>query len=348
MSNFHKSALSTLLANPHQLAHALLIRGSRGVGKLAFAQGLAQSLLCEKPNPDGHACGACRSCQWITSGNHPDIRILAPQTAQSVDVLEVEGAAAGEGQSAGAKGKEVKASPWITIDQVRELGDFISMSSHRGGRKIIVVCPAEAMNPAAANAILKNLEEPPANTHFILVSHRPQRLLRTIVSRCRQLYLPKPSGPAALAWLAEQGVNHAEIVLAQASGAPLLALELSENEVLSGRSDFLRALAVSDFEPLAVAERFRDLSLESFIGWLQRWTGDLIEQRMLGRLRFNPDFSSEIAMLARRIQPLDALRFHRKLILEQRNIHHPLNARLYMESVMLAYAALLNPARRAA
>lgn len=348
MNYFYKSTLSTLLANPQQLAHALLVRGPRGIGKLAFAQELAKSLLCEKPNPDGHACGACRGCQWIASGNHPDLRILAPQSALLADESEADGDKAGESPSAGTKAKEVKASPWITIDQVRELGDFISVSSHRGGRKVIVVCPAEAMNLAAANAMLKNLEEPPANTHFILVSHRPQRLLRTIVSRCRQLHLPKPPKRAALAWLAEQGVNDAEVVLAQASGAPLLALELSGNDVLSGRGDFLQALAAPDFEPLSAAERFRDLSLDSFIGWLQRWTGDLIEQRMLGRLRFNPDYSREIAMLARRIQPLEALRFHRKLILEQRNIHHPLNARLYMESVLLAYAALLNPVRRAA
>ena len=69
---------------------------------------------------------------------------------------------------------------------------------------------------------------------------------------------------------------------------------------------------------------------------------------MLGRIRYNPDLSRELAMIAKRVEPLSAMRLHRKLVREQRNIHHPLNARLYMESVLFAYAAMVNPSRRAA
>ncbi|MEY4599578.1 MAG: polymerase subunit delta, partial [Pseudomonadota bacterium] len=88
--------------------------------------------------------------------------------------------------------------------------------------------------------------------------------------------------------------------------------------------------------------------LERFINWLQKWTCDIVEQRMLGRIRFNPDLAPELAMIAKRVEPLSALRLHRKLVREQRNIHHPLNARLYMESVLFAYAGMVNPSRRAA
>lgn len=328
--------LQTVLRDPSQLAHALLIRGLQGIGKQVFGMALAQGLLCEKPAKGGLACGICSSCGWFSTGAHPDFRLLTPPT---------DGESAVEGEEAGPK---TKASPWISIEQVRELHDFIYVSSHRGGRKVILVSPAEALNVAAANALLKSLEEPPPQTHFILISHRPHRLMRTIISRCRQLSLQIPSPPVAISWLAEQGIKDPEVVVAQASGAPLLALEMAEGDGLAGRTEFLRTLSSSDLDPLAAAEIFRDLPLERFINWLQKWTCDIAEQRVLGRVRYNPDFSRELTLIAKRVDTLEALRLHRKLVREQRNIHHPLNARLYMESVLFAYVALLNPVRRAA
>lgn len=339
MYKWLEEPLNAVLKEPSLLAHALLVRGPKGIGKQAFGQALAQGLLCEKPVSGGVACGRCSSCGWFASGAHPDFRLLAPP---------VDGESGAEGDDAPAKTKETKASPWISIEQVRELHDFINVSSHRGGRKVIIVSPAEALNVAAANALLKNLEEPPPQTHFILISHRPHRLMRTIISRCRQLSLQVPPRPVAASWLAEQGVKDPEVVLAQASGAPLLALEMVEGDALAGRPEFLRTLSAADLDPLAAAESFRDLPLERFINWLQKWTCDIAEQRMLGRVRYNPDFGRELALIAKRVDPLEALRFHRKLVREQRNIHHPLNARLYMESVLFAYLALLNPVRRAA
>ena len=336
MYKWLESPLQTALKDPSQLAHALLIRGPRGIGKQAFGMALAQGLLCEKPVPGGLACGTCSSCGWFSTGAHPDFRVLAPPT---------DGEPAAEGEESGPK---TKASPWISIEQVRELHDFIHVSSHRGGRKVILVSPAEALNVAAANALLKNLEEPPPQTHFLLISHRPHRLMRTIISRCRQLALHEPDRALALSWLAEQGIKDAEVALAQASGAPLLAQAMTENDELSGRSELLRAIASPDFDTMAVAESLRDLPLERFINCLQKWTCDIVEQRMLGRIRYNPDLGRELAMIAKRVEPLSALRLHRKLVREQRNIHHPLNARLYMESVLFAYAAMVNPSRRAA
>jgi DNA polymerase III subunit delta' len=272
----------------------------------------------------------------MDAGSHPDFRILAPATEGETDAEADEGA------------KKTKASPWISIEQVRELHDFIHVSSHRGGRKVILVSPAEALNVNAANALLKSLEEPPALTHFILISHRPQRLPRTIISRCRQLNLGQPDPATALAWLREQGVAEPEVALAQCSGAPLLALVASEGKELAGRRDFLRHIVDPAFDPLVAAEALRDLPLDRFIGWMQKWTHDIVAQRMLGSIRYNPDMTRELAAVARRIEPLAMLRLHRKLVREQRNIHHPLNTRLYIESVLLAYAAAVNSARKAA
>jgi DNA polymerase-3 subunit delta' len=339
MLNWLDLPLHDLLRDSSRLPHALLIRGPAGIGKEALGHALAQALLCEKPTPDGIACGACSSCHWFANAAHPDFQAILPAADQESGNDPEEGA---------PKAREAKASPWISIEQVRALHDFIHVSSHRGGRKIILVNPAEALNMAAANALLKNLEEPPAGIHFILISHRPQRLMRTIVSRCRQLVLRKPGSADAIAWLAGQGVRDPAVALAQASGAPLLALAMTAGDELAGRRELLQAIADADFDPLAVADSFKDLPLERFIRWMQKWTCDIVEQRMLGRIRYNPDLSHELAVIGRRVEPLAALRLHRKLVREQRNIHHPLNARLFMESVLFAYAALLNPARRAA
>jgi DNA polymerase-3 subunit delta' len=336
MTIWFKKELGAVLAQKAQLAHALLIKGPRGIGKQAFGMALAQALLCESPAADGAACGHCSACNWFTAGAHPDFRLLAPATETDPDLEPEEGA------------KKAKPSPWISVDQVREVHDFIHVSSHRGGRKVVLVCPAEALNANAANALLKNLEEPPPLTHFLLISHRPHRLPRTIVSRCRQLSLQQPDRATALAWLGERGVADAEVALAQASGAPLLALAACEGDELAGRRDFLARIAPVDFDPLAVAENFRDLPLERFINWLQKWTYDIAARRMLGSVRFNPDFARELAVIAARVEPLAALRLHRKLVRDQRNIHHPLNGRLYIESVLLAYAAIVDPQRKAA
>jgi DNA polymerase-3 subunit delta' len=338
MHKWLENPLRELLRERDRLPHALLLRGPQGIGKETLAEALAASLLCERPEPDQPACGQCPACLWLAGGNHPDYRVLQPEAALAVGE---------EGAEPGGKSKE-KPSVWITVEQVRELQDYIHVASHRGGRKVIVVSPAESLNLAAANALLKSLEEPPARTHFILISHRPHRLLRTILSRCRQLPLSKPAAGEALAWLMAQGVDQPEVVLAQASGAPLLAQALAAGDELAGRRECLRLLADSAFDPLAAAETLNDLGVERFAGWLLRWTGDLVEQRMLGRVRYNPDFAGEIAILARRIEPLSALRLHRKLLLEQRHVQHPLNVRLYLESLLLAYHAMINPVRRAA
>lgn len=336
MTIWFKSELTRLLAQKDRLAHALLLKGPRGIGKQDFGMALAQGLLCEQPGPEGAACGRCNSCAWLAAGAHPDLRMLSPAIEGEADPEAADGA------------KKTKASPWISVEQVRGLHDFIHVSSHRGGRKVIVVSPAEALNANAANALLKNLEEPPARTHFILISHRPHRLPRTIISRCRQLSLGLPDPATALAWLREQGVAEPEAALAQSSGAPLLALAASEGGELAERRNVLRHIADPDFDPLAAAEALRDLPLERFIGWMQKWTHDIVSQRMLGSIRYNPDMARELALVARRTDPLAALRLHRKLVREQRNIHHPLNARLYLESVLVAYSATVNPARQVA
>jgi hypothetical protein len=107
----------------------------------------------------------------------------------------------------GKKAKSTKApSKEIKIEQIRALADFMNISTHRQGLRVVVLYPAEALNTPASNALLKTLEEPPPGTVFLLSSNSLDRLLPTILSRCRKFALPMPDEAQALAWLKEQGL----------------------------------------------------------------------------------------------------------------------------------------------
>jgi DNA polymerase III subunit delta' len=323
---WHRTVFDGLLARRDGLPHALLLRGPEGIGKLALAEAVAQMLLCERPAAAGDACGECPGCTWFTQGSHPDFRRLEPGNPE-------ESGEPGEG-------REKKTSHVIDIAQVRALENFINLTTHRGGARVVVIHPAEALNVPAANALLKSLEEPPPRTHFLLVAHRWHYLLPTIRSRCQQVVLHLPASTPALEWLGGQGVAEPELALAQAGGAPLLAAKFDE-EYWRVRERLLGLLASPDFDPLAAAEDLRDVAPAMAVSLLQKWSYDLALQKTLGRVRYNPDRASALAVLAARVDGLATLRFHRQMVRLQRVVRHPLNARLFLEDLFMGCAGLL-------
>lgn len=329
---WHEPELRHALEHRSRVPHAILLHGREGIGKLRFARALAQSLLCESPR-DELACGICSACGWFGSGNHPDFRLVEPAALTEADD-EGEGAA--------------KSSARILIEQIRDLTDFINVSSHRGGAKVALIHPAEALNVNAANALLKNLEEPPPGTHFVLVAHRVQFLLPTIRSRCRHLAPGVPAPEMAAKWLREQGVRDPELALAHTGGAPLLAHSLDGHDYWQRREVLLEQIAVRRFDPLAAADQLYDQPLREILASLQKWTFDLVLHKCLGRVRYNPDRSQALATLAAHADALKVLRFHRELLKLQRVIDHPLNPRLLLEQLLLDYAAAVGAAGHAA
>jgi DNA polymerase-3 subunit delta' len=331
---WHIQALSALLARKGGLPHALLLCGREGIGKRAFTEALAGALLCERPGTGGTACGKCASCGWMGQGSHPDFRRLEPEIfSESQDPEE------------GAEKK--KPSLEIKIDQVRDIAGFIAMTSHHGGAKVVMIHPAETLNVNAANALLKNLEEPPPGTYFLLVAHRWHQLLPTIRSRCERVMLPAPDLKTASGWLALQRVPNADLALAQAGDAPLLALQFDE-AYWQQRQTLLKAIGASGFDALRAAEDLRDSAPALVIALLQKWSFDLAWHKVTGRVRFNPDHSAAIAAAAGRLDLVEALRFQRHMVGLQRIAAHPLNARLFLEQLMLDYAGLLRGQRATA
>ena len=326
-----------MLLRKTALPHALLFRGREGIGKFDFVRKLAQSLACESPAADGAACDACRSCRWFAAGSHPDYREILPAALRAADLQPA--VADSDDSEQPAPGKR-KPSQEIRVEEVRELQDFVNLTAHQRGSKTIVFYPAETLNVNAANALLKSLEEPPPSTRFMLVTHRPSYLPATIISRCQQVVLPTPPAASAEQWLREQGIAEPALSLAQTGNAPLAALTLDDGEFWAQRKALLGSLVGSNIDPLMLAEQVRDFPVGRLLGWLQRWTYDLLSAKAVGRVRYNPDFAQALTRISTRLRAADIARCHRALVRQQRSINHPLNARLFTEQLLLSYAAL--------
>lgn len=323
-----------------RLPHAILIYGPQGIGKTVFAENFARSLLCEIPAADGSGCGQCASCGWFVQYNHPDYRRVRPEALDDGDAADADnGADSAEikktAKSSKAPSKEIK------IDQIRALAGFMNISTHRQGKRVVMLYPAEALNAAAANSLLKTLEEPPPDTVFLLVSNSLDRLLPTILSRCRQFAMTVPSREESLLWLETQGIKNADILLAEQGGAPLSAHALAQTGSREEMDEFLSHLSKPGIEgSLKLAERLQKTPAVELVAWLQRWLYDLFSLKLSGRIRYYPRYHKELAALTGQVELrrlMDAL----KAANERRAIaEHPLSAKLFIEDMLLDYSSI--------
>ena len=190
-----------------RLPHALLLQGKKGIGKSRIAEVLAAAVLC-KDQRDGQACGVCESCRALQMGIHPDFYRVVPES-----------------------NSKTQAAPAIKIEAIRELQGELSRIPKMSQGRAVILEDTELMNEAAANALLKTLEEPVGVVYFFLLTAARQALLPTIISRCMPLQLLPLQETELRAVLLEQGHKAEEIesVLTQAEGSPGVALELLAN-----------------------------------------------------------------------------------------------------------------------
>jgi DNA polymerase III subunit delta' len=301
-----------------RLPHALLLRGPEGVGKNYFAQRLASMLLCERHEDDGGACGSCRGCRLMAAATHPDFQHLAP-----------------------LEGKQQ-----IGIDQVRALIGRIALTPQYGGRKAVIVTPAESMTRAAANTLLKNLEEPPGDAVFVLVTHRAGALPATIRSRCQLVDFPIPAADVARSWLASEigSQEAAETALRLAHGAPVAARQYAADGRLKGREAILQdlvRLVRGEADPISTAERWRDAGPADALYWLLSLVCDLVRLKN-GRLAHTLTHLDQAPAMQRLAGRLDLLRLFClfDLLIEARGAalgHFNLNEQLMLESIAIEW-----------
>jgi len=233
-----------------RMAHAILLSGPAGLGKIELARGFLASLLClEESYP---ACGVCRSCQLLGSGAHPEGHVLTFELNPKKNELRKE----------------------LVVDQIRRLTAALQLTNTVSRRKAALAYPAESMNASAANALLKTLEEPPGDAVLILISHNPSRLPATVRSRCQGLHARLPDKELALPWLAQAAGcsdEAAALALEAAAGSPLRALDMLRDDAVGpyrALTDTLDSLRAGRCEPAAALAALADVDPELLWSWL--------------------------------------------------------------------------------
>ena len=242
-----------------RLPHALLFVGPSGIGKHELGRRLALSVLMS------HSSGTSenRVLELFTAATHPDYTELRPLEDKTL----------------------------ISVEQVRDLIARLSLTAQLSTHKVALISPAEAMNAAAANALLKTLEEPAGDAIIILISHNTGLLPATVRSRCQRTVLGLPSREAALDWLRQDLAGDAERYLELANGSPVTARELYDCAMATRQDEVLKDLALlyqGRLSVYSVAQRWKDLELNLCIIWLRQLVGALIRYLM------NSDFTSTI------------------------------------------------------
>jgi len=256
------------------LPHAILLNGRPHSGIEQLTEKLATRLICTDFKDD-MACGQCRNCRLYTGGGHPDVFSLQPEEDSKV----------------------------IKVDQIRQFVHKISLTPGIARCKVALVRPAEAMNIAAANALLKTLEEPAGDTFIILSSTEPARLLATIRSRCQKFTINAASHADALAWLEGEDIpkDKAEQALLASRDLPLLAKHYLDDGLLEVRREigigFFKT-ARGQLDPVAVAESWAAYSQPLIWLWLSQWLADLSRAKLSDSQCIDP-----VSEAVRKIRP---------------------------------------------
>jgi DNA polymerase III subunit delta' len=222
-----RSRLNTLV-EIERLHACMLFEGPRGVGKATTALWLASLVNCEADDSSARPCGGCWSCRQIPKGQHPDIIQIGLDPT--------------------------KTAPIISVGQARSVISQLMVKPFHARHRFVIIDPADAMTPAAANALLKTFEDPPSQTHFVLVTSAPASLLLTVRSRSQRVRFAPAQQAEIQAWLEEQNIDQPAEVARLAEGCPGRALTMDLAGVDDWRTSRDALIAAVDGD---VAARFK-------------------------------------------------------------------------------------------
>ncbi len=324
---WHEPVWQQLLARVTSgtLPHALLLTGGNGIGKREFAVQLGKLLLCNtfqaKPNTENPVpCGHCQACALNKAMTHPDFKLVEPESEGKI----------------------------ISIDQIRDLSEFLGLKSHYGLGQVAIIHPAEKLNRFAANSLLKTLEEPTSASLIILVTSQPSALLPTIRSRCQQVAFQQPTADTTLHWLKSNADTSDEdkikAMLHLAHGGPLVALEYLNNNTQALIEELLTSfvnVTLGRVDPVTVAKIWSETDVASLIKWLIMWTSHMIH------LKYGtqpPDSysmgESSLKKLAAAVDLLALFLFLDKLTEARRLVDSQANIQLLLEDMLIVWQQL--------
>ena len=344
--------------------NAVLIHGQSGIGKFEFSIELAKALLCEASQGE-KPCNHCEACRWFDSANHPDFIALVPETHRKLlphgdfdsdsESPKKPKASQADSESDATEKKEKKS---ISIEDARSAIEGLSIGSHRGGNRVILVYPLEMLRSDSANTLLKSLEEPPKNTIFILLADRLDRVLPTIRSRCRLLSAPRPDRISGLNWLRNQLTEIAGLKISDADiesiydeqgGAPYAVLDsLIARHNKDEKDELTIAIQASRYLLQAMSQGARINWLDAadktqkarysvLLATMQRWVSDLQSCAQMGSPRYYPKHEAAIKTLAQQARLQKLLRYWKSLIQARRHENHPLATRIQLEALLSQY-----------
>ena len=299
-----------------RVPHAYLLIGPDGVGIGQFAFAMARYLLCLAPL-DGAVCNRCRACQLLSANSHGDVLFIGP---------------------------EEKATQ-IKVDQIRAVTEFVSKTPLLGDRKLVIIEPADKMNINAANALLKNLEEPPGQTVFILVCSEPHKLLPTIKSRCRIMEHSIPTSPDSIAYLKALGYDNVTDWLQQAGGAPLVVEHWLKNGIDEERNQITKGLvelSLGSVQPIGLAKKWNKLDSDLVVQVMLSMVETLIYHYVAKKTCLPPYVS--VSRKLSRAPIANLFRYRARLCEKRAQLAGPynLNAGFVIEALLMDWHAIAN------
>jgi len=293
--------------------HALLFTGVDGIGKQTTARALGMALNCLSP-VGVSACGACRSCQKVISGTHPDIITVRPEGA------------------------------FVKIEQVRAVSRQLRFAPLEGGWRVVIINDAQCMNPEASNAILKILEEPPKRTVIILTASQPTDLLPTVVSRCQQIsFRPIPFEKVADVLGERQGLDRqtATALAVSTKGSLGRALSVDPEKWLVWRKHLLEQIGSVSTKSmqgiLGFAEtlaRDKDRLIDA-LDIIMTWFRDILMCKFSSERLINKDFMAKIQRVSQGRSVNELLKKVDAVYAAQTAISKNANPRLALEVMMM-------------
>jgi DNA polymerase-3 subunit delta' len=327
----------TARAESGGLPHALLLVGPESIGKRAFAEHMAAYLLCQQR--DAAPCGRCRSCELFAQRAQRDPEEARPDgSLAQPNGHPVHPDAKFVGYALNDKSKKMYAE--IVVDQIRALSAWFSLTPQLGRAQVAVIEPADAMNAAAANALLKTLEEPSPGRYLLLVTAHQARLPATIRSRCQRIAFHLPAAEVAFEWLTQQGLNEkqANSALEASGGNPGLALTWAKSGRLALRDEVasqLRALQQGKSNAVDVANTWGKAEPDARL-WFAATLAQS-ESNALSRSARGPLALTAGADLTKLAAWFDQANRARELL------RGPLRAELVVLEVLLAWTDLVRP-----
>jgi len=307
------------------LPHALLVTGEEGIGKKQFAEKLVQSLLCHKPS-NNKPCEQCNGCKTYTAGSNPDFMEI--QIAED--------------------------KKQISVDQIRALSKFITLSRSFDFYRVILLHPVEAMNVNAANSLLKSLEEPADNTIIILLATSLNQIIPTIKSRCQLLSLPKPSYRQATDWLQINAPDLSNVKerLDLSFGRPLIALKIDDIDI-DKAADFANAIlqVVKENKSITeVAKVWEKTQHADLINWQISWLQSFTKQQLMNQ-NDNKEFKEvspleqDLSEIKAHIDAEPSWELYQNILEQKKYLHTSVNPLMFVENMLVLWFKASHPCR---